>query len=80
MSTPRHGETRRHGLVTTLGGPADFVLPDGSALDVPAGWVTESVCETYCAHCKQWVATNGVHGALVFMARHRDGDCQKAGV
>ena len=36
-----------------------------------------SVTKTWCAHCLTWVETDGVIGALKFMANHRDGDCAK---
>lgn len=61
---PKHGQIKHHGYKTT------FSETGFSAHTV-------SVVETYCSHCKEWVRTDGVLGPLTFMARHRDGDCQK---
>jgi len=43
----------------------------------PDGYA-QSISETWCAHCKRWIRTDGVVGPLTFMAKHRDGDCQKS--
>jgi hypothetical protein len=79
LTMPSHQETRIHGLRTHAGDPVEFTDPatGAVALRVPALVVTETIAETYCGHCKQWIETNGVMGPIRFMARHRDGDCVK---
>lgn len=55
---PKHREVRHHGFHTEVG---------------VGHSVTTSVTDTYCAHCHQWVETNGVLGPLRFMAWHDHG-------
>ncbi len=76
---PYHGQVRRRGCRTMAGEPTDFVDPlsGQTLLSVPALTITETVSDTWCGHCVQWIPTDGVLGPLRFMARHRDGDCRK---
>lgn len=66
----KHGKTRMHGMRTESAMGIDNGVPFGTAF-------TYTTSETYCAHCKRWIETNGVLGPLRFMAFHRYGDCQK---
>jgi hypothetical protein len=57
----KHGEIRDHHYEDESGQRAAISGPVVAL---------HSVCETYCAGCKQWIRTEGVMGALKFMAEH----------
>lgn len=59
---PRHGESREH----------HFEDERGNHVHVFAVAAVQSVCETYCAGCNEWLKTEGVVGQLRFMAEHGD--------
>ena len=59
-ASPKHRDIRDH----------HYEDESGQRVHVFGAGAVQTVCETYCAGCKTWVKTEGVVGALKFMADH----------
>lgn len=76
---PKHGETRHFGIQRVDGEQTTLTDTSGEVVYQGASsFVEQTVAQTYCSHCQQWIQTDGVMGPLRFMAKHDSADCTKS--